>query len=167
MTPNTIRYHQLKNDPAFKLKRKLYSAAWYQRRKEHSKARSRAWALKNPEKVLEIAYRSRVNRLALSIYRNIRKRAAKAGIEFTIDYDDIHIPETCPIFGVPFNFAGARGNTDYSPSIDRIDSSRGYVPGNIQVISKLANCMKWTATPEQLEAFCRGMLAFLEAKRAA
>jgi hypothetical protein len=56
----------------------------------------------------------------------------------------------CPIFGIQleFNSAGFREN---SPSIDRIDSSRGYTVDNIQIISWKANRIKSYATVEELE----------------
>jgi len=56
----------------------------------------------------------------------------------------------CPIFGVTlaFNKAGFR---DDSPSIDRIDSSKGYTRDNIQVISWKANRIKGAASLEDLE----------------
>lgn len=38
-----------------------------------------------------------------------------------------------------------------SPSIDRLDPRLGYVPGNIAVISYIANAIKSNATPKQLE----------------
>jgi hypothetical protein len=38
-------------------------------------------------------------------------------------------------------------------SIDRIWPSRGYVPGNIQVISHRANSMKASRSPRQLAAW--------------
>ncbi len=42
---------------------------------------------------------------------------------------------------------------------DRIDSANGYTKDNIQVISSIANRMKWNATKEQLLTFCKGVLS--------
>ena len=156
---NRAAYLARRDDPEFKRKRKEYSAQRYQKIKARQNAQSRAWALANLERTREIDKAARRRRLLLYIYRNIRKRAKRGGIEFSISYEDLVIPERCPIFDVPFNFDGK--GSDYGPSVDRIDNTRGYVPGNVHVICKLANHMKWTASPEQLEAFCNGMLNFL------
>ena len=56
----------------------------------------------------------------------------------------------CPVFGfdLMFNDSGFREN---SPSIDRIDSEKGYTVDNIQIISWKANRIKAYATVEELE----------------
>lgn len=56
-------------------------------------------------------------------------------------------PQCCPVLNVPLK----RGNT----SIDRIDPLKGYVRGNIQIISTKANRMKSNATIEELRLFAR------------
>ncbi len=67
-------------------------------------------------------------------------------------------PKFCPVFGFELVHGGL-GFRDNSPSIDRIDPKLGYIRGNIQIISNLANAMKRNATPEQLIQFCEWGLA--------
>jgi hypothetical protein len=61
-------------------------------------------------------------------------------------------PEKCPVFGIKFTEKG-NGYSPWSPSIDKIVPSKGYVRGNIQIISYMANAMKRDATPTQLKQF--------------
>ncbi len=81
-----------------------------------------------------------------------RERAKKMGREFTIAPSDIHIPDTCPVLGMKIAkiTKGVRSGGDTSPSLDRIDNSKGYVPGNIAVISYRANRLKADATAGEL-----------------
>lgn len=99
------------------------------------------------------------------IFLSAKARAERDGIEFTIEYEDIQIPEACPLLGVPLTNTRGKGRVQTNPSLDRIDSSKGYVKGNIQVISDLANRMKQDATPEQLVAFAKGVLKIYDAPR--
>lgn len=66
-------------------------------------------------------------------------------------------PTKCPVFNKPFAARGT-GFSNWSPSIDKIEPRKGYVPGNIQIISMLANCMKRNATPAQLKQFAQWAL---------
>ena len=51
------------------------------------------------------------------------------------------------------------GNS-FSPSLDRIDSTKGYVPGNVWVISNKANRMKSNAAAEELIIFAKSVLDY-------
>lgn len=84
------------------------------------------------------------------LYRNARSRAKKSDIEFTIKEDDIIIPEVCPILNIKLTEnEGTSGPNSYS--LDRIDNSKGYISGNIQVISMRANQIKNDSTIDELE----------------
>lgn len=79
-----------------------------------------------------------------------KKRAKDKGWEFTLTEADVCIPELCPLLGIPL-FRGLKVSCDNSPTLDRIDSGKGYVSGNVWVISKKANTIKSDATLQELE----------------
>lgn len=85
-----------------------------------------------------------------------RYRAKKEGIEFSVGREDLDIPLTCPIFGLELGFSEGR-RTDSSYSLDRLDNSKGYIPGNVRVISWKANQYKGDLTVEQVEALLKYM----------
>ena len=88
-----------------------------------------------------------------------RKRSKVKGIDFNIEESDIIIPESCPLTGIKLLPHVPRGNRrDQVMSLDRIDNSKGYVKGNIWVISHLANTMKSNASQEILLNFAEGIL---------
>ncbi len=85
--------------------------------------------------------------------QNARVRARAAGVPFTIVVSDVIIPTNCPILGIPlFQALGRKGGSDNSPSLDRVEPERGYVPGNILVISNRANRLKSDASIEELRS---------------
>lgn len=96
------------------------------------------------------------------LWASSQNNARKKGVEHTIQISDIPKPVVCKYLGIKLLYSrtaeSGRLRHPYAPSIDRIDSSRGYVPGNIQVISDLANRMKQNATITQLVAFAEGVL---------
>lgn len=96
---------------------------------------------------------SRKNHVS-TMLANAKKRAIKKGLEFSLTKEDIIIPELCPILGVPF-ITGTKGNYDFTPTIDRIDNSKGYTKDNIQIISNKANSMKNSADFEMLKNFAQ------------
>jgi len=83
-----------------------------------------------------------------------KQRARLNDREHDINVDDIKaiypVDGCCPIFGMKLEFNGA-GFRDSSPSIDRIDSTKGYTRDNIQIISWKANRIKGAASLQDLE----------------
>lgn len=78
------------------------------------------------------------------------RRAKKRGLEFDLDYSDIVVPEFCPLLGVKMKL-GSKIALPESPSLDRIDSTKGYVKGNVWVISRRANTIKSDASLKELK----------------
>ncbi len=85
---------------------------------------------------------------ARPIWERARKRARDRGLPFMIAKDSINIPQTCPALGLVIELRGQRSAS--SPSLDRIVPERGYVPGNVRVISDRANRLKGGRNLHQL-----------------
>ena len=84
-----------------------------------------------------------------------RKRALKRDMDFsedvTIDYLVSILSRQeglCALTGVHMTHGG--GMTDTAMSIDRIDSSIGYIPGNLQLVCHRVNVMKMDMPDDQL-----------------
>jgi len=92
---------------------------------------------------------------------NTKARAHQRNIEFNLEYEDIKITKVCPILEVPFEI-GTKDSYAFSPTIDRIDPNKGYIKGNIKVISMLANKMKNNATKEQCQAFAKNIIKYYD-----
>ncbi len=110
---------------------------YYHRNKTTINTRSKETRLKDPRKRMLI---------------DSKATAKEKGYEHNLCLEDIVIPICCPVFDRLWD------EVQYKPSLDRIDNSQGYVKGNVQVISLLANQMKRDSTKEQLHQFARWVL---------
>jgi len=89
----------------------------------------------------------------------LRHRAKKNGFPFDIDIDDLMAAynPVCPYLGIALRI-DAKRNSGESLSVDKIDPTKGYVKGNIEIISMKANKMKDNATGEELVKFANRVL---------
>ena len=143
--------------------------------KEGKNAYQREWARNNPEKTKKWAQnyyeqnsievkkqaaqrnkliyeKQKENReFPYHTFNNSKNRAKKHGLDFTIKREDFELPDICPVLGIPLNWE----TRDNWPSIDRIDNTKGYIPGNVIIVSYKANAAKRNLTNEELEKIAK------------
>lgn len=92
------------------------------------------------------------------LLKTAKQRVKKKNLDFDIVSTDISpLPKYCPALGIEIKY-GQTVCSGASPSIDRIDNNKGYVRGNVVVVSRKANAMKNDGSVDDL----RRLLAFYE-----
>jgi hypothetical protein len=80
----------------------------------------------------------------------VKSSAKKRGIFCDLKLEDIVVPEYCPYLNIKILSKVGRGLRMDAPSIDRIDSNKGYTKSNIMIISQRANLLKNNLTIKEL-----------------
>jgi hypothetical protein len=113
-----------------------------------------AYYKKNKKKINKQSKQYRENRKINDregyMLTQLRNHAKDRRKEFNLTIEDIVIPDICPILHIPIDRT-AKGPHPNSPAIDRIDNSKGYLKGNVCIISAKANMLKSNLTIIQLE----------------
>lgn len=135
-----------------------YIKEYYQKNKDKIRETAKRYREKNREKTNESRALWKQNNPQRNIWSNAKYRAKRIGLEFNLEVEDIVIPEYCPYLGTKLTFDKLKGHLDSHASLDRIDSSKGYIKGNVEVISYKANMMKQDASREQLLKFASCIL---------
>jgi len=81
-------------------------------------------------------------------YTRKRFRAKQAGLEFNLNFGDIVFPKFCPVLGIEIDYF-ANKRSENCMSWDRIDPSKGYVTGNVVIMSWRANRIKNDGSKEE------------------
>lgn len=142
-------------------KKQLYSKEYYQKNKIKIKATSRKNYNLNRD---SRRARAKVLRNSPENYRQLfldraRGRSRRSGLKFNLTVEDIIIPKRCPVFNCLLKRnKDAKSPAFNSPSIDKIIPKKGYIKGNVQVISYKANVMKNNATIKELIQFAEWIL---------
>lgn len=132
-----------REDPEYRRITSARRSAWQKQNRERCNVLQRRWKESHAKEYRESC-----------MLNGAKNRAAKYGMEFNLTIDDVKIPDLCPIFGVPFEFP-KWGKAKHSPSLDRIDNSKGYIKRNVLVVSEFANRVKNSATPDELMLIAR------------
>lgn len=79
-----------------------------------------------------------------------RSKYKNLPFNLTNQYMYDNTPDYCPVLGIELTFGGTGRVSPNSASIDRIDPSKGYVIGNVAIISNKANIIKSNATASEI-----------------
>ena len=137
--PNYFKNYYLKNKERMKNNMKIYNL----NNKEKIKGYINKFISKNPTNVLLIS---------------AKHRAKKKKLPFNIDNKFLKkiYPKNnmCPVLNVPFQLGFLnenKKNKDYAPSLDRIIPKKGYVKGNVIIVSNIVNRIKQNVSVDIIE----------------
>ena len=93
-------------------------------------------------------------------WNTIKKNALSRDLEFKIDIKYVwelfeKQNKKCKITGTPIQFSTRCWSKDATASLDRIDSSKGYIKGNVQWVHKRINMMKQQYTTDEFFDWCK------------
>jgi len=136
---------------------KTYKRAWYKINKDRILKTKKEFYYSNREESLQKRNNYNLQNPERVMLHRVKSRAKKHNVLCNLKLEDIVIPTHCAVLGIPIivekAVGGKKGPKASSPSIDRIDNTKGYTKENIQIISNQANIMKNNATPKELLKF--------------
>lgn len=113
---------------------------------------------KNKKTTLATIQKYRQNNWKLKMLWQAKATAARKNLDFNLEESDIVIPSHCKYLNIPLTQSLGEGVIWSNTSLDRIDSSLGYIKGNVEVISRKANSIKNMATIDELRVFAKNVL---------
>ncbi len=152
------------------LGRREYNRAYYLEHRQKAIDRAKKWAAANTEKRREISrewarknsktkylweIRRRKTHPIRYLISKAKARSKRYGIPFEISVEDVSLPTHCPLLNIPLD--PCSDLRDFRPSLDRLDNSKGYIRGNVVVVSWRANRLKGDATADELETIARNL----------
>ena len=161
------RYAKIKDDPEYHAKKLEHSAKYRQTHQEQIKKYSDEYNMR-PEVIERKSEWHQNKQLKRSISTKIqdmltraKNRSIEKGVPFNLCKDDIEFVEVCPLLNIPLNWEGGPRDKN-TPSLDRIIPEKGYVKGNVKIISNLANMMKSYANNEELQMFATNINKYMK-----
>ena len=131
---------------------------YYQENKEKINEHSKEYYQENKEKINEQTKQYRLENKEKWMCNTSKVRAKQKNLPFNLSTEYLKEiwPEDnkCPALGITMR-KGDFCVTDHSPTLDRIIPKLGYIKGNVQVVSALANRIMSDATVNQVMAVAK------------
>lgn len=114
----------------------------------------------------QIFHRKGTTHISLTYFNKLICSAKNRGIEFDItieELDELLIEQDfkCSLSGVEI-FAGYRTSKSQTASLDRIDSSKGYIVDNVQWVHKDVNMAKGSLSQEDFIQLCAAVASVFQ-----
>jgi len=111
-------------------------------------------------KTTENSHRGWHRDIRISWFNKFKTGAETRGLVWEVTLDDIaDVMEQqdfrCALTGEPIEFPEVGHPEQVPASIDRIDSDKGYIKGNIQLVLRKVNMMKQSYSQEEFIEVCR------------
>ncbi len=128
--------------PLCKVCQREYEKGWRSQSKEARKA-ARA---KRSQKTAIYSREWRDKNRAAYLVAECRRRSRKKGIAFDLDAHVVQLQEriskaTCELSGIALALGTAPGRAYNTPSLDRIEPSKGYIYENVRIVAFAVNAM--------------------------
>jgi hypothetical protein len=110
-----------------------------------------------------------LDRLLLERYLGAKDRAKNKNLDFNLTLDFLKYLWNkqcgkCALSNIDMTSVFFSGRVPTNVSIDRIDSNKGYIMDNIQLVCMACNQMKNDLTKEELYKFCKNIVETYESK---
>lgn len=97
--------------------------------------------------------------ISLSLWNRLKKGASERNYDFTVSIQEaweIFLKQNrrCVLSGINLFFGTANDDSSQNASLDRIDSSKGYIQGNVQWLDKRVNFMKQALPQDEFIELC-------------
>ncbi len=103
-------------------------------------------------------YNKSIRGIAVTACKSSKRRSRDKNLPFnlTSDYLESIFPKNCicPILGYKMKVSNITLGK-LSPTLDRINPRLGYIKGNVEFVSNIANCMMTSATGKDIKRFVK------------
>lgn len=131
--------------------RRKYNQDYYVKHAVKLREYARKYRLSHEKEIYDKLQNILNHRPEWLLFNLAKKRAKLMRLPFTITIEYVQqiIPKVCPITLLPFE-RGKNKPVLQSMTLDKIFPSLGYVPGNVLVVSRLANTIKQNCTDPEI-----------------
>jgi hypothetical protein len=141
---------------------------YYDRDRVKIRERQNKWRKEHPgwfKTLTQVSYRNTLEGWAKYKVNSLRTVSKKRQLAFDLTWEDIAkcVVDKCPVSGIKLNYNVMNGKSKMandSPSVDRIDNTKGYIKGNIIIVSNLVNRVKTSLTLDELQSLLPKMVKF-------